>query len=128
MAEAAARNTDTPAAVQVARPYGALYQMPITQIMNYFQPHGQRRALEAYIKFATGSAWSVSSKMELYEASRAAFASAPAEEGFQSFQVIYDTLRRYWQVFRTSKTDPDTSPWTARDIFNKIRKEFAGYG
>jgi hypothetical protein len=103
--------------------------MATTPLLHYFQPKGQHRALEAYIKFATGSAWSVSSKMDLYGASRTAFdPRASPEQGFLAFKTIYDTLRGYWQVFRTSKRDSDESPWTATDIFERIRKEFVGFG
>lgn len=108
-------------------PHGGI--MGKTTLREYFQQHGHRRALDAYTRFATGSAWSVCSKMELYDASRTAYdPQTPTEQAFESFQTIYDTLKGYWQVFRTSKRDLDESPWSAKEIFDKIRIEFAGYG
>ena len=50
--------------------------MPKASLQDFFRKHGQQRALQAYGEFATGSAWSVPMKMDLYELSREAFAGA----------------------------------------------------
>ena len=100
--------------------------MGTTPLLHYFQPKGQQRALEAYAKFATGSAWSVPMKMDLYEASRVAFdVASPPEKAFAAFEGIYSNLISYWQIFRPHGAE---QCWPARVIFDKIRKEFVGFG
>jgi hypothetical protein len=100
--------------------------MTSTVIREFYQPHGQRRALEAYSRFATGTAWSVPAKMNLYKASRAAFSLATADKAcaFAEFETIYNELRGYWQVFRSSVP---AEPWSARTVYDTIRMEFVEF-
>lgn len=94
--------------------------MGATSLSEYFTPAGQQRALEAYGRFATGTAWSVPMKMELYAESRKAFGGGGAPEGdaLAAFTKIYQNLKSYWQVFRSSKR---ITPWTAERTFDEFR-------
>jgi hypothetical protein len=95
-------------------------------IKDYFQPHGQKRALEAYASFAGGSAWSIPMKMDLYVSSRAAFNPENTDVvAFTAFEAIYGNLVSYWQVFRPHGAD---ECWPARQIFDTIKQHFAGFG
>jgi hypothetical protein len=99
--------------------------MPAPTLRECFQPKGQRRALEAYAKFAGGSAWSVPMKMDLYAASRAAFdPTATDSEAFAAFESIYGNLVSYWQVFRPHGA---SECWPARQIFEAIKKQFGDF-
>jgi hypothetical protein len=95
-------------------------------IKDYFQPHGQKRALQAYATFAGGSAWSVPMKVDLYVASRVAFSPGRTDaDAFEAFETIYRTLVSYWQVFRPHGAD---ECWPARRIFETIKQQFAEFG
>ena len=90
-------------------------------LSNYFTKQGQRRALDAYSEFATGSAWSVPMKMDLYELSCEAFAGTGS---LSAFERIYNNLVSYWQVFRPHGAD---QCWDAARIFETLRRELSGF-
>jgi hypothetical protein len=99
--------------------------MGATSLAHFFQPAGQRRALEAYGKFAGSSDWSVSHKMDLYEGSRVAFGPAtPEGEGLRAFEHIYNSLVSHWQVFRPHGV---AGSWSAATTYQKIKSEFAAF-
>src|SRR5687768_1339124 len=96
--------------------------MPKLSLLDYFTSRGQQRALESYGRFATGTAWSVPMKMDLYDLSREAFTVAGS---LPAFQNIYDNLVSYWQVFRPHRAG---ECWDAASIFDNIRREMSGFG
>lgn len=97
--------------------------MAKASLRDYFQPAGQRRALEAYSGFAGSSAWSVPLKMDLYEASRVAFHTGEGDdERIKAFEKVYGNLVSSWQVFRPHGV---AGSWTARTIYDKIGEHFA---
>src|SRR5688500_3841942 len=92
---------------------------------HFFQPKGQEEALARYGKFATGSAWSVPHKMDLYDSARTAFDEAVSDDAaFEAFEKIYGSLSSYWQVFRPQGA---SRCWSSRQIFDAVRKELAEY-
>jgi hypothetical protein len=97
--------------------------MPVITLREFYQPNGQHRALEAYSQFPKGTAWSVPAKMTLYKASRAAFGDEADENSiaFSQFETIYDELRGYWQVFRSSVP---AQPWPAKTVYETLRTHF----
>jgi len=90
-------------------------------LRDYFTTRGQAQALGAYAAFATGSAWSVSHKMDMYDLSREAFSGAGKLEAFTR---IYGNLVSSWQVFRPHSPE---DCWNAATIFEALRKELAGF-
>ena len=65
----------------------------------------------------------VTHKLDLYNAGKAAFGGAGGEAARrEAFRGIYENLRRYWQIFRDSK-----SYWNADQIFDALASEFQPY-
>ena len=102
------------------------YVMP-KLLQEYFAPNGRMAAWDAYSKFAGETDWSVPNKMNLYEASTAAFGGrADDAERFAMFEEIYSNLKSYWQVFRSPRGDDGN--WNARTIFDTVEREFSDFG
>src|SRR5688572_21285232 len=95
--------------------------MPRLQLKAYFTKSGQQKALDAYAKFATGTAWSVAMKMDLYEWGRQAFSG---DGDLAAFTRIYDNLVSHWQVFRPHGTE---QCWPPEKIFATVRQELKGF-
>lgn len=90
-------------------------------LKDYFTQHGQRRALEAYSKFAKGTAWSVELKMDLYDLAKKAFSNAG---NFAAFESNYNNLNSHWQVFRPHGAE---LCWPAPKIFEVVCHELPGF-
>ena len=95
-------------------------------LQQYFEPDGQRRALDAFSKFAQSagrSGWPVHERLDMYEA----FAFRNTESNsLQLFRTeVYDMLSSYWQVWRPLSP---SQCWPAAQIFETIKREFATVG
>jgi hypothetical protein len=98
-------------------------------IAKYFrEPAEQLAALKAYEEFSQSAKWPIRELIATYSASARAFAPAtPTEEAFEIFErSVYQNLKNYWQVFRSSNTSSEH--WTAKKTFDVMRTEFAGLG
>ena len=87
---------------------------------------GQRRALEAFSKFAQSAGqdgWPVHERLDMYEAF--AFRSCDPNGAFESFKCeVYDMLSGYWQVWRPLGAN---QCWPAGQIFETIKREFSNF-
>jgi hypothetical protein len=93
-------------------------------LSHYFQPEGQKQALAAYAAFGDDyPAWSVPTKMLLYEHFRAAFADESSDAiAFGAFTRIYNELKRGFRVFRSSA---QVIFWPPRKLYDTLKAEFA---
>jgi hypothetical protein len=95
------------------------------KLQDYFIPPGQQEALQAYAAFATGSAWSVPHKMDLYAAAQKAFCTpSGAAPALEAFREIYNSLRGYWQVFRPHGAE---GCWSVEKLFEMLTRELSDF-
>jgi hypothetical protein len=96
-------------------------------LQQYFEPDGQRLALDAFSKFAQSagrSGWPVDERLDMYEAF--AFRNSESTNAFQLFKTqVYDMLSSYWQVWRPLSP---SQCWPPEQIFETINREFARFG
>ncbi len=88
-------------------------------INRYFVGGEADNALEEYKNFTQKMGWSIDHKIDLYLAGDVAF--NPVEDmgkRFNSFNEIYTSLRRYWQVFRNA-----SSYWESQKVFDVLTED-----
>lgn len=86
-------------------------------INEYFVGGKTSKALEKYGIFVK-KRWPIDEKIRLYLAGNVAFNPLKGpSKGYKSFNEIYDSLKKYWQVFRN-----DSSHWRSKKVFDVLTK------
>ena len=85
-----------------------------------FSPAGLRKSLDAYSRFAGTSEWSIGHKLDLYAAGRRAFDGGERA----AFEQVYESLRKYWQVFRPHR--PEVC-WERERIYDTLLAALGAY-
>lgn len=75
-------------------------------LAHYFESiKGATTALKAYSDLAAKRGWDIPDKLRLYRLAKSAFdPKAERREAQAAFKDIYESLRKYWQVFRGAST------------------------
>ncbi len=99
----------------------------MTIVECFHEAECQAAALQAYERFSVSANWPIPELFCSYAASRPAFESSTSRsDALRVFTAeVYENLRRYWMVFRSSSTG---QYWPSERVFDSLKDNFADLG